>query len=104
MRLPLLTERIDRKDIANILVGDGISPSDCNCNYDCRRSLPFGGSYDDPICLAQAAACRAGCASCQDKCAGWHAAASAACVATLPGYPACEAAADAAYAACLAGC
>ncbi|MDH0645356.1 hypothetical protein N5D48_01040 [Pseudomonas sp. GD03858] len=28
-----------------------------SCNYDCRRGLPFGGSWDDPVCKASEALC-----------------------------------------------
>jgi len=110
MRLPLLTKRINRRDLAHLQVGDGISPSDCNCGYDCQVCEGPRWArvcWDDPTCLARAAACRAGCASCNDKCTGWHEAASQACGAAIesgPGYVACKVAADAAYIDCKSKC
>lgn len=93
--------------IAAFNPNDGILPSDCNCNYDCRvckRVLGRRICWDDPTCQARAAVCRASCASCQDKCDGWNAAALAACAVAGPGYPACADAANLAWIACRAQC
>jgi len=106
MRLPLQTAGNSRHEHRVVVVSgnSGIALSDF-CNFDCKVCNVTSGAkvcWDDPGCLARAAACRATDGETSDTCAAWHAAASAACVATAPGYLACKVAADAAYAACLA--
>jgi hypothetical protein len=75
---------------------DGVVPSDCNCNYDCK--------WYEADCFARAAACRLACARCEDQCKVAYAAALTACAVAGPGYPGCAGYATTAYEVCRAAC